>query len=159
VLFRSLPTRASRQVQSELWAKILYNCALNPLGAILGVTYGELADRPQTRAVMDRVIDEAYAVLGACDLPGPRTARLTTADEFRQAFYGRMVPPTAAHTPSMLQDLRAGKRTEIDALNGAIVALGEQAGVATPVNQTLTAMVKFLETKAPNVNNSAEPKQ
>ncbi|MDD4890442.1 MAG: ketopantoate reductase family protein [Phycisphaerae bacterium] len=136
-----LPTRASRQVQSELWAKILYNCALNPLGAILGVVYGKLAERAETRTLMDRIIDEAYAVMTAHNLP-----RLhATPEAFRAAFYSRMVPPTAAHTPSMLQDLRAGKRTEIDALNGAIVALAEQAGLDAPINRVVTAMVKFLE--------------
>jgi 2-dehydropantoate 2-reductase len=45
----------------------------------------------------------------------------------------------------MLQDLRAGRRTEVDALNGAIVALGRQHGVPTPVNEMVTEMIKFLE--------------
>jgi 2-dehydropantoate 2-reductase len=138
-----LPARASRQVQAELWAKILYNCALNPLGAILGVVYGKLAERAETRELMDRIIDEAYAVMEARNLP----RLFATAADFRAAFYGRMVPPTAAHTPSMLQDLRAGKRTEIDALNGAVVRLGEGTSVNTPVNRAVCGMVKFLERK------------
>lgn len=136
-----LPARASRQVQSELWAKILYNCALNPLGAILGVVYGKLAENPQTRSLMDRIIDEAYAVMPALGLP----RLFADADAFRAAFYSRMVPPTAAHTPSMLQDLRAGKRTEIDALNGAIVSLADRTGLDAPINRTVVSMVKFLE--------------
>ena len=142
-----LLARVSRQVQAELWAKILYNCALNPLGAILGVVYGKLAENGETRELMDRIIDEAYAVMVARNLP----RLFASAEDFRAAFYGRMVPPTAAHTPSMLQDLRAGKRTEIDALNGALVRLGEEASVSTPVNRAVCAMVKFLEWKCRRV--------
>jgi 2-dehydropantoate 2-reductase len=138
-----LPARQSLQVQAELWAKILYNCALNPLGAILGVTYGQLAASPATRSLMDRVIDEAYAVMQAKSLP----RLIASPAEFRGAFYSRMVPPTAAHAPSMFQDIRAGKKTEIDALNGAVVSLGRSAGLATPVNEVLVGMVKFLESR------------
>ncbi len=138
-----LPTRATRHVHADLWAKILYNCALNPLGAVPDVAYGRLAERAETRELMDRIIEEAYAVMAARGLP----RLFATADEFRRAFYQRMVPPTAAHSPSMLQDLRAGKRTEIDALNGAIVRLGREARIDTPINQTVSAMVRFLETR------------
>ena len=64
-----LPARAVADVEAALWGKILYNCALNPLGAILGTHYGALGDRPETRAVMDAIIDEAFAVIGACGFP------------------------------------------------------------------------------------------
>ncbi len=57
----------------------------------------------------------------------------------------RLLPPTASHFPSMLQDIQKGKRTEIDALNGALVRLGEQQGIATPVNQTLTRLIRYKE--------------
>ena len=48
---------------------------------------------------------------------------------------------------SMLQDIRAGKRTEIDALNGAVVQLGQQHGIATPTNTTVTRMIQFMENR------------
>jgi len=135
-----LPSEAVDNVEAVLWAKILYNCALNPLGAILGVHYGALADSPDTRALMDAVIDEAFAVMGAhgfpCLWPG--------AAAFREAFYGEMVPPTYDHRPSMLQDLEAGKRIEIDALNGAIVRLAGEQGVPAPVNETIVRLIRFL---------------
>ena len=47
----------------------------------------------------------------------------------------------------MLQDIRAGKQTEIDALNGAVVALGQQHGVPTPANITVTRMIQFMESR------------
>ncbi|MDQ7038409.1 MAG: ketopantoate reductase C-terminal domain-containing protein, partial [Aquificota bacterium] len=54
------------------------------------------------------------------------------------------IPPTASHYPSMLEDIRRG-RTEIDSLNGAIVKLGKEFGVPTPVNETVTLLVKGKE--------------
>jgi hypothetical protein len=60
-----VPARATRTIAAELWAKVFYSAALNPLGALLGVTYGALAAGADTRAVMDTVIDEAFAVARA----------------------------------------------------------------------------------------------
>ena len=142
-----LPSRAVDNVEAVLWAKILYNCALNPLGAILGVHYGALADSAETRAVMDAVIDEAFAVIGAHGFP----CLWSGAAAFREAFYGEMIPPTYDHRPSMLQDLEAGKRIEIDALNGAIVRLAAGKGIAAPVNETIVRLIRYLARRsAPN---------
>ena len=55
-----LPTEVSSAIEKDLWSKMLYNCALNPLGAILGATYGELGASEFTRNHMDRVIDEIF---------------------------------------------------------------------------------------------------
>ncbi|MCG3179175.1 MAG: 2-dehydropantoate 2-reductase [Phycisphaerae bacterium] len=138
-----LPARPSPRVQGELWGKILYNCALNPLGAILGVAYGRLGERAETRELMERIVREAYAVMAAHDLP----RFWPTPEEFLRVFYERLLPPTAGHTPSMLQDLRAAKRTEIEALNGAIERLGRGVGIDTPANSAVACMVRFLEAR------------
>ena len=69
------------------------------------------------------------------------------AETYLDDFYGRLLPPTAQHESSTLQDLRAGKRTEIDALTGAVVRLGEAHGVPVPVNRTLLAQVRFSESR------------
>jgi 2-dehydropantoate 2-reductase len=60
-------------------------------------------------------------------------------------FYGRPVPDTAAHESSMLQDITAGKRTEIDALNGAVIQLAQEHGVPVLYNLAVYNLVKFLE--------------
>ena len=57
------------------------------------------------------------------------------------------MPPTAAHWPSMWQDLQAGRRTEIEALNGAICRYGREKGVATPCNETVSRLIRFMENK------------
>jgi 2-dehydropantoate 2-reductase len=139
-----IPTRWTDDLPAALWAKVLYNGALNPLGALLGVPYGALADSPHTRAVMDPVVAEAFAVARkhGVRLPWP------SPEAYLTHFYGRLVPPTAGHRSSMLQDLEAGRPTEIGAMNGQVAELGKALGLATPVNDALVAMIRFREAGA-----------
>jgi len=136
-----IPSRVSDNVEAALWGKILYNCALNPLGAILGVHYGALGDSEDCRAVMDAVIDEVFDVIHRCGFP----CAWKDARAFKRVFYEEQIPATYDHKPSMLQDLEAAKRTEIDALNGAVVSLASQKGLNAPVNGTLVRIIHFLE--------------
>ncbi|HYR95904.1 MAG TPA: ketopantoate reductase family protein [Candidatus Binatus sp.] len=133
-----IPADATDALVAELWAKVLYNAALNPLGALLGVPYGDLAAHPDTRAVMDTVIEEAFAVARAEGVP----FRWTDASAYRAAFYGRLVPATADHRSSMLQDIERGRPTEIDAINGEVAARGAARGIPAPVNATLTRLIR-----------------
>jgi len=136
-----LPCQASSQIESELWAKMLYNCALNPLGALIGVPYGVLGERAETRAIVEAVVVEIFALL---ECSGRRT-RWRSAREYLDLFWDELLPATAAHESSMLQDLRAGRRSEIDALCGAVVALAQEYGVQTPVNAALYRLVRARE--------------
>lgn len=133
-----LNVEGSDRIRSNLWAKTLYNCALNPLGAILDVPYGKLAERHAWRSIED-VIHEAFAVCSAehVDLPWD------SAEAYLEYLKTVQLPATAGHHSSMLQDIRNGRETEIDFINGAIVRLGEKHGVATPVNQTLVNQIRF----------------
>jgi len=128
-------------IAAHLWMKVFYNAALNPLGALFGVPYGALAADPGTRGVMDTIIDEGYAVAGARGI----VPIVPTAAAYREVFYGRLVPSTAHHRSSMLQDLERGRATEIGAINGTIWDYGRDAGVATPVNATMTRLVRWRE--------------
>jgi 2-dehydropantoate 2-reductase len=133
-----VPAQSTPAIVAELWAKALYNAALNPMGALLGVPYGHLPSDRDARAVMDDVLDEAFAVARAAGvaLPWP------DADAYRRRFYGELVPSTAGHRSSMLQDLERGRPTEIDAINGHVVRVGRRYGIATPVNDTLTRVIR-----------------
>jgi 2-dehydropantoate 2-reductase len=133
-----IPCSVSTAMEADLWAKLLYNCALNPLAALLGVPYGALGENPESRAILEAVVREIFALLDATG----RTTRWVSADSYLDFFFGQLLPPTRGHESSMLQDLRAGRPTEIDALNGAIAVLGRAAGVATPVNDALATLVK-----------------
>ncbi len=136
-----IPCECTDAVEKDLWAKMLYNCALNPLGAILGVPYGALAAAASTRSLMDRIVEEVFAVMVAS---GYRT-HWVEPKEFLGVFYRRLVPDTAGHKSSTLQDLAAGKRTEIEALNGAVIHLAEKHGLAVPYNLAVYNLIKFLE--------------
>jgi 2-dehydropantoate 2-reductase len=138
-----IPTRASQEIMKFVWAKIIYNSALNPLGAILEVPYGKLAEVEFSRTIMDGIIEEIFTVLQAA---GQETL-WPDANAYRTAFYKQMVPTTALHHASMLQDIQRGRRTEIDSLNGAVIELGEGLGVATPINQVVVNILKSKEIK------------
>lgn len=136
-----IPTRVVEDILTHIWDKVLYNCALNPLGAILGVPYGSLGDNPETRELMQRIIAEIYEVAAAKGI----TLSHSTPAVYFQYFLEKLVPLTAAHWPSMWQDLQAGRRTEIEALNGAICRYGRETGVATPYNDAMARLMRFLE--------------
>lgn len=139
-----LPAETTGRLAELLWAKLLYNGCLNALGALCGVPYGALAESPDTRAVMAEVAEEIFGVMEAA---GYRT-RYPDAPAFLKALYEELLPPTAAHESSTLQDLRAGRRTEIDALNGAVVELAEAHGIDVPVNRMLVETIRALERRA-----------
>lgn len=136
-----LNTITTETIGKDIWAKMLYNCALNPLGAILRLPYGSLAAAEPSRALMDGIIAEVFGVMSAAGMD----THWLSADGFLDEFYKVLVPATAAHESSMLQDIRGGRRTEIAALNGVIVKLGHAHGIPTPYNQTMVHLIDSLE--------------
>lgn len=136
-----IPTRVSDEVYTILWNKIIYNCALNPLGALLKYTYGDLASNKDTKLIMDQIIDEIFEVAKAHQV----NLNWKDPEEYKKHFYQILIPKTASHYPSMYYDLVSGKRTEIEALNGAIVKLADQKGIKAPVNRLITILMKSLE--------------
>ena len=136
-----IPCQITSEIGKDLWAKMLYNCALNPLGAILDVPYGVLGQHESTRIIMKRIVEEVFEVMAAA---GYETHWRFPAD-FLEVFYKKLVPDTAEHKSSTLQDISAKKKTEIDALNGAVIKLAQRYGLDTPYNTIVYNMVKFLE--------------
>ena len=136
-----LPSIAVDDVYQSLFAKLLYNCALNPLGAVLGVHYGALADSIETRMIMDQVIEETFAVIAAMG----GTTPWPDAAAYQQVFYGQLVPATFNHRASMLQDLENNKPTEVEAMVGYVAAQGRKYGVGTPCCDLLASLVRFKE--------------
>lgn len=136
-----IPCEPTRQIEQDLWAKMLYNCALNPLGAILDVPYGALARENSTRSIMDNIVEEIFRVL---NVTGYKTHWKKAAD-FLEIFYDKLVPATAEHRSSTLQDIQAGKKTEIDTLNGAVIKLAQEYRINVPCNQTVYNLIRFIE--------------
>ena len=140
-----IPCETTGDIGKDLWAKMLYNCALNPLGAILDVPYGKLAEQKYTRSIMDGIVEEVFEVMTKA---GFQTHWQTAAD-FLDIFYDKLVPDTAGHKSSTLQDIAAKKTTEIDALNGAVIRLAEKFAIPVPYNLVIYNIIKFIEEKSP----------
>jgi 2-dehydropantoate 2-reductase len=121
---------------AHVWNKWVLNCAINPISAATGLRLGEIARTPEVDAFQDRVLDEVLAVLRAKGVRLPDPDPRATIKAHTRSKYNK---------PSMLQHVEAGKRTEIDALNGAAVRLGRALGVPTPYNEALVAIVKGVE--------------
>jgi len=140
-----IPCETTDGIEKDLWAKMLYNCALNPLGAILDVPYGVLTEYEFTQTIMKGIIEEIFNVMTAA---GYETHWQSPKD-FLEVFYKKLVPDTAEHKSSTLQDILAKRRTEIDALNGAVIKLAEKYETNVPYNLVVYNMVKFIEAKSP----------
>jgi 2-dehydropantoate 2-reductase len=136
-----IPVRATATILHVLWAKVLYNCALNGLSTLLEVPYGKLLDCPHARRLMSEIIEEAYRVASAHRIQ----LEPSTAEAYRELLFKRLIPDTAAHRSSMLHDVAAGKPSEIESLNGALVRLGRQANVPVPANALITRLVHAKE--------------
>ncbi len=132
-----VPCRVSENVAGDLWTKMIINCTYNAVSALGRAPYYRATGNPWTRAVMVKVIEEAIAVAHAAGVRLPDVNMVETVLKISETM------PNA--TSSMAQDLARGRRTEIDSLNGYLVRRGAELGVATPVNQTLHALVKLLE--------------
>lgn len=136
-----IPSETSDQLEEALWAKMLYNTTLNPLGAILNMSYGELAASEHLVSIMNSLIEETFAVI---DAAGYKTF-WKTPKEYMDVFYGKLVPDTVAHRASTLQDIEKRQKTEIDTLNGCVQKIGRKYGVKTPTHDMIVEMIKGIE--------------
>jgi 2-dehydropantoate 2-reductase len=121
--------------RSLVWGKLTVNAAINALTAILRVPNGTLAEQEDAREIMMAAARETAAVAQALGITLPY------ADPAGRAV--EVARKTAANHSSMLQDVLRGTPTEIEAINGAVVKLGRELGVHTPVNETLLRLVRF----------------
>mgnify|MGYP001158985366 FL=1 len=132
----AIPTAVSENVISDLWAKLITNCAYNAVSAIAQLPYGIMLKVKGVPDVIENAIDECLSVAKA--------AGVTIPADIKQAIFalGEAAPNQYSSTA---QDLARGKLTEIDYLNGYVVRKGAALGIATPTNLALHAMVKLRE--------------
>jgi 2-dehydropantoate 2-reductase len=131
-----LDGRVSEDIKVDVWRKLIFNCVINPITSIIGAEVGAIADR-RLDPVKRLVIDECLAVA--------RADGVTFDTDFLETI-GRVFGPSH-NIASMQQDLRRGKATEIDFMNGAVVGVGRRAGIDCPVNAALVAIVKAMEAR------------
>ncbi len=139
--FSGIPCRTTESIWPVLWAKVLYNCALNGLSTVLEVPYGALLAQPGASRLMPVILEEAYRVAAAHEV----RLEPASASAYLERLRATLIPATASHLPSMLQDLRRGKPTEIEAMNGAIVRLAGQVNLPAPANALVTRLVHAKE--------------
>jgi 2-dehydropantoate 2-reductase len=131
-----LDGRVSADIKLEIWRKLIFNCVINPITAIVGTEVGGIADArldPWKQLVVDECLRVAAADGVSFDIDFVPT--------IAEVFGG------ARTIASMRQDLLKGKPTEIDHMNGAVVALGERFGISCPVNAALVATIKAMEAR------------
>ena len=129
------------EVDKYLWAKMLYNCALNPLGAILDVTYGKLTENEYSVELMNKIIDETFEVIKASEYE----TLWDNSDEYKEVFYSKLVPDTYNHYSSTHMDIKRKIKTEIDSLTGKVIELGERNNVDVSTNKIIYDLIKSIE--------------
>ena len=138
-----IPCEITPTISKDLWAKMLYNCMLNGLSTVFDVPYGVLGESPHTRELMESIAHEVYAVMNAAGY----STHWTRAEDYIDIFYKLQLPPTYNHEPSMLQDVRSGKRTEIDASTAPSSPSANSTASPPPSNTTITRMIQLMEAK------------
>lgn len=134
-----LPAALDPQILAAIWSKAIFNAAMNPLCALTRRTPGFLGANPEARAMIRAVVEEGVAAAQAAGV-SVDAAPIHALTEVSMTDH-------ADHEASMLQDVKAGRRTEVDAINGAIVQAAQAHGVAAPVTETLWRLVKLEEAK------------
>jgi 2-dehydropantoate 2-reductase len=136
------PVRIVPDVAAELWRKLLVNCAYNAISALAQAPYAQLAARTEVVAVQTALVHEVVAVAAA--------AGVTLSLQDALDATARIAAAMPAQLSSTAQDMARRKPSEIDHLNGFVARRGRELGVPTPVNQTLHALVKLVESTYPS---------
>ena len=131
-LFSEVP----HDIQDHVWEKAILNAALSPVCAITRRTMKDVLDFPQGQELIEAIIDESVRVA---------TAEGLELDKKFRRFSLRYLKNAGHHRPSMLTDLEAGRRTEIDQLNGCIAEYGKKHHIPTPLNLSIAEIVRMLE--------------
>lgn len=133
-----LDTKHTATITDMVWRKSVLNACMNPMCAVTGMTMVEIINDPITFNLVDALIKEGITVA--------RTNEFSLGSNY-YPFAINYIKDAGNHKPSMLQDIEAGRRTEIDYINGKIVEYGQQAGIPTPYNNMIRGLVKALEPK------------
>lgn len=131
-----IPTEIVSDPMSFIWSKFVHNCCVNALAAITGLRSGEIYRTAEVSELQDHVIDEVLTVVARKGIKLQEEDPRKKIKEHCKVRYNK---------PSMMQHVEQGRRTEIDALNGALLREARALGMATPYNDAVVAIVKGLE--------------
>ncbi|MEO8967837.1 MAG: 2-dehydropantoate 2-reductase [Solirubrobacteraceae bacterium] len=129
-------TKALPDARGAQWTKLIFNAATNPIGGLTGLTHGRVCELAPTRRLVSGLVAEGCAVAEALGI---------TLDSDPDDLVDHAAKVAYEHRASMLQDIRAERATEVDALNGGIARFGAQEGIPTPLNDAIAALIKGVE--------------
>jgi 2-dehydropantoate 2-reductase len=153
-LGRAIEVKVSSNLIGAIWSKLLINCSVTTLGALCSQTMRQYMETVAGKKVFRRTYEEALSVALAI---GTRLERLTVdpippgwpsnfaAEERYESWVEAVIDFYGDIKPSMLQDLERGRKTEIDFINGYVVALGHASGMPVPMNAAVTGLVHQIE--------------
>lgn len=132
-----LVAKYTTNIQQAIWEKVTVNACFNAACGVLRLRAGEYFAHPEGRRLGEDIVREAVAVALA---KGVTLDFAAIMDDIRT-----ILKDTGDHYPSMAQDMRNKRKTEVDALNGAIARYGKEMGIATPANEYVARFVKIIE--------------
>lgn len=134
-------TELTAHLYAVLWAKLAVNAGINAIASIARVRNGGILESSHLRGIMAQTVGEVVAVAAGKGLEMPEADMASYTESVCQR--------TADNVNSMLQDINRQRRTEVDAINGAVVEEGHALGLPTPVNAALAALIRGLEQTYP----------
>lgn len=130
-------TTAERNIEPRVWSKAIVNAAMNPVAALVDSTVGEVLRSPSC-VIVDKLLHEGLAVARADGLEMP-------SDYINRAY--DILSSASNHTPSMVEDIRTGRESEVGQLNRQIIEDGRRHAVATPTHEVIDALIETFDWK------------
>ncbi|PZR04163.1 MAG: hypothetical protein DI536_34735 [Archangium gephyra] len=143
-LRQGIDARVSRNIRGAMWSKLLINCSVTTIGALAGTSMRGYIELPEGRALFDAAYDEALTVAQAAKVRLEPMVVDPRPPADRDAWVRSLLSAYGDLQPSMLQDLQRGRPTEIDVINGAVVARGRELNVPVPVNTAITERIRSI---------------
>ncbi len=130
-----LVTEFAEDIEARVWAKSLMNAAVNPVAALTNMTVGQVMASP-ARPIVDRLLREGYEVA--------RAEGIALGEGYLE-HAAATLSKAADHTPSMVEDVRSGRESEIGQLNRPIIDRGHARGIATPTHEVVDGLIEALD--------------
>lgn len=137
-----VPMAYDPSIRETIAFKLLFNSCMNPTGALTGLTYGELLKNPGSKELIVGLAEETLAACSKAYDYRPADSGQHYVDEVLSKI---IFPRGQGHRSSMLQDLQAGRKTEVDFLNGAIIRLADDEGLPSVRHKCISQLIKACE--------------
>jgi 2-dehydropantoate 2-reductase len=135
-----IPYETPADMIRQLWWKFMINVGMNQASAVMRAPYGVFQTSPEARALNEALMREVIALAGVVGV--------NLVEQDVEDWYTVLQTLSPQGKTSMLQDIEAGRKTEVEIFGGKVVELGRTHGVPTPVNQTVVQIIRVLESRS-----------